>query len=128
MATVLIGCKLPHGLYLDLLDKVGNIKARVKLLGNANFTLPNPDRKFKGVNTEATFGDTINPVDKDHWDAWIKTHADHPAILSGAIYMAMKQEDALAKAKEHQNEDVGFNKVDPTKEGIKKMDDKTNPF
>jgi hypothetical protein len=127
MAIVLIGCKLPHGLYLDLKDKAGNIKSRAKLLGNANFTLPNPDRKFKGVNTESTFGDTINEVDKDLWDAWIKIHAEHPAILSGAVYMAAKRDDALARAKEHQHENVGFDKLDPKKELVKKMDDKSNP-
>jgi len=123
--TVIVGCKLPHGLYLDLHDRAGNLKARVKLPGCAGFTLPNPDRKFQ--NPETIHGDTLTVVDKDHWDKWMETHADHPALASGAIYMATKQADAVARAREHQHDDVGFNKIDPKKEGIKKLDDKDKP-
>ena len=123
--TILVGCKLPHGIYLDLRDGAGNISARVKLPGNAHYTLPNPDRKFK--NPETVHGDTFTQVDKAHWDAWIKLHGDHPALRSGAIYSAAKKEEAIGKAKEHEFEDVGFNKIDPNKQGITKLDGNSKP-
>ncbi|MEN6533960.1 MAG: hypothetical protein ABFD89_09885 [Bryobacteraceae bacterium] len=124
--TVIIGCKLPHGLYLDIHDKAGNLKSRVKLPGCAGFTLPNPDRKFQ--NPETVHGDTLTAVDKDHWEEWWLNHSEHPAITSGAIYMAAKRSDAESIAKEHEHDDVGFSKVDPNKEPVKKLNGNDRPF
>ena len=118
---VLIGCKLPHGLYLDLRDNRGEIKARVKLPGVAGFTLPNPDRKFKNPTTE--HGHTITPVDRDHWEAWKKAYPDFPALLSGAVYEANKREDAIAIAAEHEHVNVGFNKGNPKEFGVETRKD-----
>jgi hypothetical protein len=122
---VLIGCKLPHGLYLDLHDKNNTLIARVKITGCAGFTLPNPDRKFQ--NPVTVHGDAFTLVDKAHWEEWLKVHASHPAVLNGAIYASAKQVDAEAKAKEHETEDVGFNKVDPKNFGVQKLDGKDAP-
>lgn len=123
--TVVIACKLPHGLYLDLLDAGGNLRARHKLTGVAGFTLPNPDRKFQNPNTE--FAHTLNIIPKKHWDEWFALHQNHPAILSGAIMVAPKRNDALAMAREHEREAVGFEKVDPKKEGVSKLSDAPKP-
>ena len=125
--SVIIGCKLPHGLYLDLHDKNNNLTARVKLPGNAGFTLPNKDRKFK--NPDTVYGDTLTPVSKEHWDAWLKIHHDHPSVLNGSIYAAAKQEDAKAKARNHEDENVGFDKLDPDKpeHGVKKLNNANMP-
>lgn len=126
-ASVIIGCKLPHGLYLDLRNDAGDIVARYKLAGNANFSLPNPERKFKGVDTSATFGDTLNTIPKAHWEEWRKRNKDHAALRSGAIYVAKDRDDALAQAREHQTENVGFDKIDPKKHGVQKLDDRAKP-
>lgn len=123
--TILVGCKLPHGLNLDLRDAQGNITARVKLPGNSGFTLPNPDRKFKNPTT--VYGDTFTEVEKDHWDAWLKKHKTHPAVVNGAIYAASQQEDAIVQARNHEDENVGFNKIDPKRFGVSKMDDSSKP-
>ena len=122
---VVIGCKLPHGLYLDLLDKAGNLRERHKLQGCAGFTLPNPDRHFK--NPETTNGSTLNIIPKDFWDEWYDKHKEHPALASGAIYMAAKKEDAVARSREVEKETTGFEKLDPKKEGITKLNDKDKP-
>ena len=123
--TVLVGCKLPHGIYLDLHDGAGNIKARVKLPGNASYTLPNPDRKFQ--NPTVVYGDTFTSVDKAHWEAWKALHADHPALTSGAIYASANKNDAESKAKAHEHENVGFNKLDPRKHGVAKLGSEAKP-
>lgn len=124
--TVFVGCKLPHGLYLDLRDEQGNIIARHKLPGCSNFTLPNPNRKFMGAPT--VHGDTLTEIPGAHWEAWLKKNKNHPAIRSGAIYAAANQADATARAKEHQGDNVGFDRLNPEKQlGVKKMTDTDNP-
>lgn len=123
--TVLVGCKLPHGLYLDLRDKGGNLVARQKLPGASNFTLPNPERKMQPTST--VHGDTITPIPVDHWEAWLKQNADHPAVRNGAIYARAKREDAEAQALEHERQNIGFNKVNPASLGVKKLSDDNKP-
>lgn len=125
--NVVVGCKLPHGLYLDLRNAAGDIIARHKLAGNAGFSLPNPERKFKQVDTSSTFGDTMNIIPKDHWDEWRKRNKDHAALRSGAIYVAKDHQDALAQAREHQGDNVGFDKIDPKRHGVAKLDDRPKP-
>jgi hypothetical protein len=124
--TIIVGCKLPHGLYLDTRLPNGDIKNRVKLPGVASFTMPNENRKFQ--NPQLTAGDTLTRVDKEHWDEWIGLHADHPAVRSGAIYAAAKKDDAVAMAKEHQKDNVGFDKIDPKKHGVTKLDESPKPI
>lgn len=124
--TVIVGCKLPHGLYLDLRDEQGNIIARQKLPGCANFMLPNPKRKF--IGTPTVHGDTLTPIPADHWEAWQKKNKNHPALRSGAVYAAANRDDATAQAAEHETQNVGFNRIDPEKQlGVKKMTDEDNP-
>ena len=113
--TVLVACFLPHGLYLDIMDKTGlQIIARHKLTGNAGFMLPNPKRKFKNprLTGDAT-GATLNPVPEDHWEAWKKLHPDHPAISGPcpAVFVVKNQESGVARATEVEKHDFGFNKA-----------------
>lgn len=123
--NVIIGCKLPHGIHLDLYDKHNNLVARHSLAGNASFSLPNPDRKFQ--NAPLIHGDAFTSIPKEHWDAWLKIHSDHPSVLSGGIYAAAKKEDAQAQARNHEGDNIGFNKVDPKTLGVEKLDDKPKP-
>lgn len=122
---VLVGCKLPHGLYLDLRDKLGNLVERFRLPGNASFTLPNPNRKFKNPTTVS--GDTFTPIPKKFWEEWYGLNKNHPAVKSGAIYFAKDRNSAYDMASEHEKENVGFDKIDPDKHGVNKMDDENKP-
>jgi hypothetical protein len=124
---VLVGCKLPHGLNLDLYDAGNNLKHRQKLRGIMGFHIPNPDRKF--VNPETSFGHTITPVPRAHWDAWLEKNKNHPAIVNGFIYVAKSQSDAVAIAKEHENELTGAEQLDPKKQGdVVKLDEDPRPL
>lgn len=122
---VIVGCKLPHGIYLDLHDSGNNLTAREKLPGIASFTLPNSDRKFK--NPDLTNGATLTPIDKDHWLAWLKIHHDHPAVKNGAIFVANKPEEAARAATERNGQDFGFEKLKMDANGVTKLNDLSRP-
>lgn len=90
--TVIVGCKLPHGLILDHpLD-------------------PTKKVELAGLNGSRIIGAThgVTEVDGEFWEAWKTVHADFPALKSGAIFEAKSQADVAAKAKELEGEKTGF--------------------
>lgn len=106
--TVIVGCKLPNGLVLEVGDK------RVNLRGSAHYLQPNPKRKFK--NPEVLFADSITLVDKAFWDAWVKrVGAQFAPIKSGAIYASPNKDDATARAMETEKIVTGLEPIDPEK-------------
>src|ERR1035438_9796285 len=128
--TILIACFLPHGLYLDIMDKSGlNVIARHKLTGNAGFMFPNPKRKSKNPRlTGDAEGPTLNPVPEDHWEAWKKLHADHPAITgpAPAVFAVKNRDSGVAQATEMLKHDFGFNKSDPENYELKTYDENSS--
>lgn len=105
--TVTVGCKLPHGLHLDLGDK------RVTVNG-ANSSL-----------IEGGHGLTQN-VDKEFFEAWMAVYKDHPAVKAGHIFAHDKESNTRAQAKERAKEKTGFEGLDQENPmpGIKKADTK----
>lgn len=109
--TVLIGCKLPHGLILDHpLD-------------------PSKKVELNGLNRARIIGATYatTDVDGEFWDQWKTVHKDFPAVQSGAIFEAKSQADVVAVAKELESEKTGFEPMaqDGTDEraaGVKSVD------
>lgn len=124
--TILLGCKLPHGMYLDLYDDAKNLKHRVKLPGIMGFKIPNEDRKF--VNPETSFGHTITPVSRAHYEAWIAKNGNHPAVVNGFIYVAKNESDAKAIAKEREKEETGFEQLNPKQHGVQPLDGDPRPL
>lgn len=94
MATVTVGCKLPHGLHLDVNDK------RITLLG---------------VNSSAVIGGhgITEGVDKDLFDRWMVLNKDAAAVKSGLIFAHEKASNTQAEAKEKINNKSGFEGLDP---------------
>jgi hypothetical protein len=123
--NVLVACKLPHGLNLDLYDgKV--LRSRVKLSGIMAFRIPNPDRKF--VNPEVYAGHTITSVPRAHWEEWHEKHKSHPSVVNGFIYVSKTRDDAQAQAKEREKEQTGFEQLDPTKQSVRQLDNDPRPI
>lgn len=123
--SVLVACKLPHGLNLDLYD--GNVlRSRVKLSGIMGFRIPNPDRKF--VNPETYAGHSITSVPRAHWEEWYATHKSHPAVVNGFVYVSKTRDDAQAQAKEREKERTGFEQLDPTKQAVHPLDRDPRPM
>ena len=98
MATVTVGCKLPHGLHLDINGK------RVTLAGtNASSVI-------------GGHGITEN-VDKEFFDKWMSLNKDSAAVKNGLIFSNEKTQNVKAEAKEKKGNKNGFEGLDPTKPG-----------
>ena len=108
--TVLICCKLPHGL---ILDHPLDVSKKVELAG-----------LNKAIIIGADCATT--PVDGEFWETWKTVHKDHPAIKSGAIFEARTTEEVKAKAKELKDEATGFEPMAQNAQGVKpaSQDDK----
>lgn len=122
--TVIVGCKLPQGLVLQVGDK------RVRLRGSACYIQPNPKRKFQNPRPEdMVLADTVNLVDKDFWEKWKKqVGRDYAPIKSGAIYEAKTKADIAAMAVDLESVVSGFEKTDPDKApGIVKASEDSGP-
>lgn len=106
--TVLIGCKLPHGL---ILDHPLDVSKKVELAG---------------LNKAIVIGAdcATTPVDGEFWETWKTVHKDHPAIKSGAIFEARTTEEVKAKAKELKEEKTGFEAMPQEAMGVKVADTK----
>jgi hypothetical protein len=104
MATVTVGCKLPHGLHLDIAG------TRVTLAGRNAATLIG--------------GHGLTEVDKEFFENWKALNPQHPALVNGFIFAHDKRANAEAEAKEKQNEKTGTEGLNPDKpaEKIEKLE------
>lgn len=132
--TVSVGCKLPHGLHLQVFtpgkaasngvpeQPAKPIGKRVTIKGaNANFsdtilTIP-----------AGSFGITEN-VDKDFMERWLKDNRDMEAVKNGQIFIHDKTVTVAAEGKAKREQVTGFEGLNPAKPplGIKPVtkDDK----
>jgi hypothetical protein len=93
--TVWVICRLPHGLIIypeierdgDPIDGSGR-HPRVSV------EIPEQRIKLNGANSSTVIGRNgrtpgygMTEVDRGVWERWIATHADFPAVMSGAITM-----------------------------------------
>ena len=129
--SVIVMCKLPNGLVLQVGDK------RVSLRGSANYLQPNPKRKFSAP--EIVYADSLNVVDAKFWDDWCaKILHDFPdqytpgrhtfqPLLSGAIYVGKNRNEATAQAKDKEKERCGFEPVVPKEHGVTDSDKSNQP-
>ena len=126
--SVIVMCKLPHGLVLQVGDK------RVNLRGSANYLQPNPKRKF--VAPEIVFADSLNVVDKKFWEDWnamiLKSFPDpfnkgkhtFQPLLPGpngecpAIYVGKDRDEAKGMAKDMEKVRCGFEALVPKEHGV----------
>ena len=118
--TVIVGCKLPNGLVLQ----VGN--KRVTVRGSAHYMQPNPARKFQ--EPEIIYADSITLVDKAFWEAWLaQTNKKFPVesggfgpLVSKALYANPTKDTALGMARDTEKERSGLEQNDPAHiEGVK---------
>lgn len=110
MDMVTVGCRLPHGIVMELIEP-GELR------------LPAPRGDFveiKGANSLRIKG--TNPlmgqfaytqVDKSLAVEWFKRNANHPAVKGGALVMHETASGAAAKGKERANERTGFEPLNP---------------
>lgn len=96
--TCVVGCKLPHGLHLELKGSEGVVRHTLK--GN------NAARIIGG------YGIT-DGIPTEFMTQWLKKNAKHPAVIAGAIFMHNTVEGAVARAKEGREIRTGCEAIDP---------------
>ena len=104
--TVIVSCKLPHGIILDHpLD-------------------PTKSVELAGLNSSQIIGAThaTTEVDAEFWDLWKTTNAEFAPLVSGAIFEAKDLADAKAKAKERAKEKTGFEQMPQEGQGVDKAE------
>lgn len=100
-ATVVIGCKLPHGLIIEVgIDKNGNKSERYQ-----SIKLNGPNRDGNRIIGNA-YGFTH--VDKALWELWVKTHADLPYVKKELVFVQADLSRAEAASIERGNERHGL--------------------
>jgi hypothetical protein len=122
MPTVLIGCKLPAGLILEIVEpgkddsgKVGVMPApigqRVTLKGG------NSVPRLRNALNEAPmlprypFG--LTTVDKDFWDRWYARNKEMPFVKNGLVFVAKDRDSAIDMAKDRREVKTGLEPLSP---------------
>jgi hypothetical protein len=103
---VSVGCKLPHGIHLDMKAQDGSLQ-RVTLKG-AN------DARIVGG-----YGITEN-VSAEFMTAWLKKNARHAAVVNQSIFLHNDTRSAESMAKERRDIPTGLEGIDPVKTGMLK--------
>lgn len=108
---VMVGCKLPHGLHLQLYeDGIAEAsKEKIKIKSGAPVTL-------KGANSSSIVGGFgLTEVRADFWDAWIKANANFPAVKNGLIFAEARRDRAADRAIDQATAKTGVEAIDPNK-------------
>jgi hypothetical protein len=113
MPTVIIGCRLPHGLTIKHPNP--DVKVSVTLAGIHKTVLVKRDG-----TPAADFA--LTTVDLELWESWKKAYSDFTPLKTGAIFEAKNSQDAKLKADELKSEKTGFEPVDPKAFGVKPAD------
>lgn len=95
-ATVVVGCKLPHGLAIRLAGR------QVLLAGS---------------NSEGAIGGygLTRGVDKAQFEDWLKEHETFEPVARDLIFAVGQESAARATASERKGEKNGFEPLDPTR-------------
>jgi hypothetical protein len=113
MATVTVGCKLPHGLVLELIEPPANTQQLQPMPRGKTVTLAGAN-SLRIVNTNPAIGKfALTQVDKAFWEEWFKRNKAHPAVVSGAIFMHESATQAAAIADENKDLKTGLEPLNP---------------
>ena len=104
--TILIGCRLPHGL----------------IISNP-LTTKGPKVTIAGINQKVVLGATYvtTEVDAELWQAWKTVYSNFAALKNGAIFEASGVREAADKAKELVGEKTGFEPMPKEQTGITEL-------
>lgn len=96
-ATIVVGCKLPHGLILSVTGA--------------------PDVELNGTNSANIIGGygLTEGVDGALFAQWLTVNHQHPAVVNGLIFAQASVADAKAQAKDGANIKNGFEGINPDK-------------
>lgn len=101
MATIKIGCTLPHGLVLD-------VKGNKVTINGAN-------QYAELTRLIGTHGTT--DVEVSFWEAWKKENAENAAFVNGFIFETKDDTSAKDKVKDIEKK-TGFEQLSPDSYGV----------
>lgn len=97
--TCVVGCKLPHGLKLELRNESGVVQAHT----------------LKGANDTRIVGGygLTDGIPTSFMTTWLERNAKHPAVVNGAIFMHDSVRGAESCAREFRELRTGIEAIDP---------------
>jgi hypothetical protein len=104
-AMVMIGCKAPNGVVLNLDSFVRkfpgtNDPGVQRVDGKRTVTLKGWSHRVNEPDMAAgTGGYVLTPVPADFWEAWAASHTDFPMLTDGTIIAPHK--DSIGQARAH---------------------------
>ena len=108
--VVIVGCKLPNGLLLNVGSKT------IRINGRSRYNMPSPARpKHLLAGADVQYADGLTTVDKAFWDQWLSEHKDYQPVKVGHVYASANTSDATAKAKDTEQNKTGLEPIDPSK-------------
>lgn len=123
---VMIGCKMPNGIVLNL-DKyevTNKEQGLVRLVeGGAEVTLKGTARAFGQPDTSIN-GVAYTRVSRDFWDRWLAEHKDFAPLRDGFILVAKTADEQKKIAREREGERGQFPRLeenDPRTRAIGKI-------
>lgn len=105
-ATVVIACKLPHGLIMEM-GKLGNPDYKSVKLNGAN----GARHGQHVIVTASGFG--LTTVDASFWAAWSKKNARLEFMTNGSVFAQDSISNASANADANKSVKTGFEALDP---------------
>lgn len=104
--TCIVGCKLPHGLHLELKDNRGRtIRHTLNGMNNAKII--------------GGYGLTDN-IPTEFMQEWLRMNSEHPAVVNGSIFMHNDTNGAVSRAKEGREIRTGLEAINPLDEATRK--------
>lgn len=107
--TVIVGCKLPNGLHLDVKNNEGETVRHTVAGANAS-------RIVGGYGMTAG-------IPAEFMAKWFEQNARHPAVINKTIFIHSQASSARAIAKEHAEVETGLQALDPVKLGMLNNED-----
>lgn len=98
MPQVTVGCKLPHGLEIDVDGK------KIVLNGQNS--------------TEIIGGYGLTKVDQEIAEKWFKDNSDHAAVKNGLLFIEKNDSKAKDKAADQKDVKNGAEQLDPKANGV----------
>lgn len=107
--TVIVGCRLPNGIILEL---PGKPEVKVAIKGMNSVT----------INGALMAGHAETIVEEEFWNAWLSKNKDFAALSSGALFANANPADLADMAKDNKKRKTGFDKLtkdDEKESGVK---------
>jgi hypothetical protein len=104
--TLSVGCKLPHGIHLDI-RVLGQPTRRVTLKGTNSLNT--------GLIRVATIGGyaVTEDVPKEFFEEWMKRNAEHPAVKNNLIFAHGQLASVRSMGDELEDQETGLEPINP---------------